>query len=935
MLQDFLPFIVIGIATGSVYGLAATGLVLTYKTSGIFNFAYGSLAALSVFVFYFLHTEHGMAWPLAGVLCLFVLAPLEGLGMELLARTLEPVGATLKVVATVGLLLMVLGVGQLWYGSTSASFPSFLPVSTIPVGGVNVGWDQIIVVIVSLVASGVLYYFFRYVRLGAAMRGVVDNPDLVSMTGENPVRVRRWAWIIGMVFASMAGLLLAPSLDLDALVITMLVVQAFGAAAIGYFSSLPLTFVGGLFIGVAGALSTKYAASVSWLSGLPAGLPFIVLFVVLVVTPRARLAERRIVHSLPVRKSWYAPTRVRLVFGTSVLLALSFVPSFAGANLSIWSLGLIDIVLFLSLGLLVRSSGQISLCHLAFAAVGAAAFGHFTGSYHMPWLIALVLASLIAVPVGAVVSIPAIRLSGVFLALATFGFGILLEQMFYTTTFMFGPTTAGISAPRPDFSIGPWHMATDTGFYYVLLVVTLLTVIAIIGIHRGRMGRLLEALSDSPTALETHGATTNVVRVLIFCISAAFASLAGALTAVLFHYSVGSNYSSFASLILVALVVISVSGVPWYGLIAAFGYTIIPGYVTIANINTYLEIAFGFFATTYAMQIDRIPTVPRRVRVVLDRWGGRPPEHEQTDEEVRTAVVEADRTEVAAAAADAAAVDSTHLAALAEPAEGPGIEVRRLTVHFGGVRAVQEVSLAAPRGRITGLVGPNGAGKTTTFNACSGLIKPTSGQVFLHGDDVTSLGPSGRSRLGLGRTFQRAELFNSLTVRENVVLGREASLAGRNPRTQLMSSRRDDAVIDRAVNEAIELTGIGPLARLQAGLLPAGQRRMVELARVLAGPFSMLLLDEPSAGLDGGETRRFGQILQSAVADRGVGILLVEHDMELVRQVCENIFVLDFGQLIFEGTPEEMVASPTVRAAYLGSAGAGDPALAEHDVELL
>ena len=109
---------------------------------------------------------------------------------------------------------------------------------------------------------------------------------------------------------------------------------------------------------------------------------------------------------------------------------------------------------------------------------------------------------------------------------------------------------------------------------------------------------------------------------------------------------------------------------------------------------------------------------------------------------------------------------------------------------------------------------------------------------------------------------------------------------------------------------------------------------MVELARVLAGPFSMLLLDEPSAGLDGGETRRFGQILQSAVADRGVGILLVEHDMELVRQVCENIFVLDFGQLIFEGTPEEMVASPTVRAAYLGSAGAGDPALAEHDVEL-
>jgi ABC-type branched-subunit amino acid transport system ATPase component/branched-subunit amino acid ABC-type transport system permease component len=929
MLQDFLPFIVIGIATGSVYGLAATGLVLTYKTSGIFNFAYGSLAALTVFVFYYLHTEHGMAWPLAAVLCIFVLAPLEGLGMELLARSLEPVGDTLKVVATVGLLLLVLGVGQLWYGNISSdTVPQFLPQESIPIGGVEVGWDQIIVVIISVLASGALYYFFRHVRLGAAMRGVVDNPDLVSMTGENPVRVRRWAWIIGMVFASMAGLLLAPSLNLDALVITMLVVQAFGAAAIGYFSSLPLTFLGGIFIGVAGALSTKYAVSVSWLTGFPASLPFIVLFVVLVITPKARLAQRRVVHSLPVRRSWYAPTRVRLVVGTVVVLALAFVPSLVGTNLSIWSNALIDVILFLSLGLLVRSAGQISLCHLAFAAVGAAAFGHFTDSYHLPWLVALVLASLIAAPVGAIVSIPAIRLSGVFLALATFGFGILLEQMFYTTTFMFGPTTAGIAVPRPDVSIGPWHMATDTGFYYVLLVIALLSVVAIIGIQRGRMGRLLAALSDSPTALETHGTTTNVVRVLIFCISATFASLSGALLAVLFHYSVGSNYSSFNSLILVALVVISVCGMPWYGLIAAFGYTIIPGYVTISNINVYLEIAFGFFATTYAMQRDRIPSVPRWLREVLDRWGGRPPEPEPGDAEEVAAALEhppMDEDPVAAA--------SAHLAALAERAEGPGIEVQRLAVYFGGLHAVEDVSLRAPLGLITGLVGPNGAGKTTTFNACSGLLKPTSGRVLLHGADVTAIGPAGRSRLGLGRTFQRAELFNSLTVRENVAMGREAFLAGGNPRTQLMSSRRDDATIDRAVAEAIELTGIGALAGLQAGLLPTGQRRMVELARVLAGPFSVLLLDEPSAGLDGGETQRFGQILQAAVAERGLGILLVEHDMELVRQVCQNIFVLDFGQLIFKGTSEEMLASSTVRAAYLGSESAGDPALTTRDEE--
>jgi ABC-type branched-subunit amino acid transport system ATPase component len=231
-------------------------------------------------------------------------------------------------------------------------------------------------------------------------------------------------------------------------------------------------------------------------------------------------------------------------------------------------------------------------------------------------------------------------------------------------------------------------------------------------------------------------------------------------------------------------------------------------------------------------------------------------------------------------------------------------------------------------GSITGLVGPNGAGKTTTFNACSGLVRPSDGHIVLHGRNVTSVGPAGRSRFGLGRSFQRVELFSSLTVRENVALGREASLAGANPARQLVSSAGQRATVRKAVDDAMELTGIGPLADLQAGLLPTGQRRMVELARVLAGPFDLLLLDEPSSGLDAGETRRFGDILTGAVADRGVGILLVEHDMALVRQVCQNIYVLDFGQMVFEGTAAEMLASPIVRSAYLGS----ESGLAEADL---
>src|SRR5271167_2575666 len=163
-LSDFLPFIVIGITTGAVYGLAGVGLVLTYKTSGIFNFAYGAVAAVAVFIFYYLHTQHGMPWPYAGALCLFVLSPIEGLGLELLARILEPATATLKVVATVGLLIIVVGVGTLWYGNANVNFPPFLDTNTIRFLGVNVGFDQITVFIVSVVATAILYYFFRVVR---------------------------------------------------------------------------------------------------------------------------------------------------------------------------------------------------------------------------------------------------------------------------------------------------------------------------------------------------------------------------------------------------------------------------------------------------------------------------------------------------------------------------------------------------------------------------------------------------------------------------------------------------------------------------------------------------------------------------------------------------------------------------------------------------
>ena len=248
-----------------------------------------------------------------------------------------------------------------------------------------------------------------------------------------------------------------------------------------------------------------------------------------------------------------------------------------------------------------------------------------------------------------------------------------------------------------------------------------------------------------------------------------------------------------------------------------------------------------------------------------------------------------------------------------------GLEVTDLSVAYGGNVAVSGVSLHAPLGRITGLIGPNGAGKTTIFNACDGLLRPSTGTLRLFGQDITKRGTPVRARMGLGRTFQRIEVCNAMTVRTNVALGREARLVGGNPLRQIMASGAQGRVIEEATEEALTACGITDIADRRTATLSTGQRRLVELARVLAGGFELLLLDEPSSGLDEEETRRFGNILTRIVAARGVGILLVEHDMSLVMDVCEYLYVIDFGHLIFEGTPDQTQAADVVRAAYLGA----------------
>ena len=238
------------------------------------------------------------------------------------------------------------------------------------------------------------------------------------------------------------------------------------------------------------------------------------------------------------------------------------------------------------------------------------------------------------------------------------------------------------------------------------------------------------------------------------------------------------------------------------------------------------------------------------------------------------------------------------------------LQVDDVTVRFGGVHALSGVSLEAPAGRVTGLIGPNGAGKTTLFDVVTGLQRPASGRVRLGGRDVTRRGPQRRARLGLGRTFQRLEVFGSLTVRENVVLAAELargwSLRPAGPRP----GPHADALLER--------TGLTALAAQPASELPTGSARLLELARALAAAPAVLLLDEPGSGLDETETRALGELLVDVAAE-GTAVLLVEHDVDLVMRVCAHLYVLDFGRVLAQGTPAQVQADRAVQEAYLGA----------------
>jgi branched-chain amino acid transport system permease protein len=550
-MTTFLALTTLGIVVGCIYALTATGLVVTYNTSGIFNFAHGAIGMVAAFSYWQLSVA--WHWPslLALAAILLVGAPLFGALIErLLIRPLKGAAVDLSIVITLGLLLFLIGLANLaWKPRVSRALPEFFASSKpVRIGSLNVSMNQILIVVVALAVAGALRLLFQRTRVGIAMRGVVDDPDLAAMAGVSPARIQQLSWALGASLAALAGILLAPLENLSILTLTLLVINGYAAALFGRLKSLPRTAAGALILGLAVNYAVGYVPIGGVLAKVQPAIPMIFLFGILIFSPAARLRTAKLAAT-------YVPTvpgpRESLVTaGAFVGLAVVLSRTMSSANLIIGSRALILALTLLSLVLLTGYGGLTSLCHLTFVGLGAYAMGTWGGGS----LVGVAAAVVLSAVAGAAVALPTLRLRGLYLALATFAFATAMDTVFFNNALGEGGTLAVKRLHLPG-------LPTDSDAAYFLLsaVAFALAGLGVLAVRRGRFGRQLTALNDSPAACATLGVNINVTKLVVFAASAGLAGLSGALFGGLRGTVSPNDFAALGSLLL--LLALRIGGV--------------------------------------------------------------------------------------------------------------------------------------------------------------------------------------------------------------------------------------------------------------------------------------------------------------------------------------------------------------------------------------
>lgn len=904
-MSGVIQFALLGFGISAVYTLLSQGLVLIYRGSGVLNFAHAGLSMLAAFLFYSLHIRSGWAGLPAAIVVIAAVTVLGVVFYRFFMRPLRNASMVARAIVTLGLLILLQGAAVLIWGTTPLSVASSLPTHVVHLGSINVGLDRLLLLAIAVVLTVVLWAWSRFTATGLALRAASESTRGVATLGWSPDRMGVITWGVGSALAALAGVLIAPLTGVDTTDLPLLVIPVLAAALLGRLRSYPLTLLASLVIGVAQSEFDKYVN----VNGLSTAAPFAVIIGVLIVTGQGLPGRSFVSERLPALGS--GRIRIVPVAVITVVLALLIIYWFPFPLINSLTVLFAWGVIMLSVVVLLGYTGQLSLAQYAIGGVAALIAGRLVQYSHLSFLLSLVIATALTMIFGLLVALPALRTRGIDLAVVTLGVSVALTAMVFSSTSLTGGVD-GLSTGAPTvFGIDVNPLTVPERYCTVVLVALVLAGLMVANLRRGTAGRRLIAVRTNERAAAALGISVFGQKLYAFTVAAGIAGVGGVLLAFQNSAIVFTNYTPLESILSVVYAILGgvgfVIGGPMGATLVAgsLGTWILDQFAPNAS-SGWLSVLGGLTVMVLMVfnQDGLVGEQIRQINLVKEWWRRRTG---------RTGAAGGSRLSRLLRRGDRGADPTPGLPAPVAPA---ALSVHDVVVRFGGVTAVDHASLEVRTGEVVGLIGPNGAGKTTLIDVITGFTRPREGRVVLNDERIEELPAHKRARRGVGRSFQSLELFEHTTVRDNLVAACDDH--SRTPFLRDLVAPRQPRLTPEAMTIVTDL-GLTEQLEVATEELSYGSRRQAAIARTLVSRPSIVLLDEPAAGLSGGESDELRRVVRHLVDELRMGVLLVEHDMPFVMDVCDRIVVLDFGRVIASGTPQEIAADPRVIAAYLGA----------------
>ncbi|WP_327086657.1 ATP-binding cassette domain-containing protein [Nonomuraea sp. NBC_01738] len=885
-----LGYILSGLVTGAIFAVMGSGLTLSYAATGVFNFAHGAVGFLAALGYYELNVALGLPTWLCALVAVVVVAPLIGYVLHrAMFRGLARAGETAQIVGTIGLTIALPALGLLLVellglpSADATSLPRGLgpfPATGFTVLGVDLDSGQLITFGFAVVTAVGLWAFLRHTPYGLRMRASVDRRRLATLRGIDVDATSALAWMLGSGLAGLAGVLAVSVIGLDATAYTVLLFASATAAVFGRLRSIPWTFAAGLALGVVQNLVAGYTDFLAEITGLRTAVPVILLFAGLILLNRSR---ERVTGSAaedapPADHLAGIPVwRRRLPWGVSLgaLLVFTFVaPEY---YVGVAAQGLVLALIFCSFVIVTGIGGMVNLAQASFAAMAALTCG-WAFSSGLPFVVAIVLGVLAATAVGLLVALPALRLGGRVLTLATLALALLADQVLFQVD-AFSNGTIGWSLPA--LSVGVADTADPRVRVVLALALIGCVLLLVRNLERSASGRAILAVRSAPAAAMTSGLSAARTKIMLFALASAVAGLGGVLFAISKGSVTATDLPAFAGFVWLAVVVLQgvrrVGGAVLAGLIAA----VFPELLSSWGVSAHLgSILFGAGGVILAKHPDGVLSQLAALRA---RWAGGPEQlpHAAPRAGSCTAAPRGDGE-----GRHPGTAPSTGSTAVA-------LALRAVRAGYDDIHVLKGVDLEVQAGKVTALLGANGAGKSTACAVAAGDLPATGGRILLHGQDVTDLPAHRRARAGILLAPEGRGVFPGLTVEENL-------------RTWLTDPA---PVYDRLPMLAARRT-------VAAGALSGGEQQLLTLAPALISPPKVLIADEPSLGLAPLVVQQVFEVFDELRAN-GVALLLVEEKATEVLGLADTVAFMRLGRIVWAGRRAEVDAE-RLTAAYLG-----------------